>query len=254
MSVGVCPTCGKEYERLGQHWAMSSNCEYPPIPDEWMDVLTGVLMGDGTIHDPPSAKNVRIDVTNINRTFLQWLDNRLSWLSNGCRMKRSAEEIREENRRSEYERFANLDYEIRDQYILTTVRHPELNRFASWYGSEQKRFPVEITLSPNTLKFWYVCDGHLIWGNKGHTRPQAWISVDNEADRPRFITSLFDQKPIDPKFNEGRLMLTSDETEWFFDYVGKAPLGFEYKFITESKEIYRKSKREFYRNSTTQTE
>ena len=46
-------------------------------------------------------------------------------------MKRTAEEIREENRGSMYERFANLDYDIRDQYILTTARHPELNWFAN---------------------------------------------------------------------------------------------------------------------------
>ncbi len=203
---------------------------------------------------PPSAKNLRIEVTNINKTFLEWIDEKLSWLSNGVALRRTAKEIREENRDSQYERFASLDYEIRDQYVLSTARHPELNQFADWYTDEQKRFPKEMRLTPRILKSWYVCDGHLSWGDKGHTRPQVWISADNEADRPEYMRSLFQPTRIDPKFNEGRLMLTSDETEWFFDYVGEPPSGFEYKFITESKERYRESKREFYTNSTTQTE
>lgn len=176
------------------------------------------------------------------------------WLSNGLRLKRTAKEISDENRTSQYDRFASLDYEIRDQYVLTTVRHPELNEFGNWYTGTQERFPDAIRLSPRVLKFWYVCDGHLIWSNKGHKRPQVWISANNESDRPAYIRSLFDETPISPTFNEGRIMLTSDETEWFFDYVGETPQGFEYKFITDSKEEYHVSKREFYRNSTTQTE
>lgn len=211
-------------------------------------------MGDGTIHHPPSAKNARIEVSNINRTFLRWLDEKLEWLSNGVALRRTVTEIRDENRKSKYERFASLDYEIRDQYVLATTRHPELNHFTEWYTSEQKRFPDEVSLSPRVLKLWYVCDGHLIWGSKGHTRPQVWISADNEADRPAYMSSLFEPTEIDPKFNEGRIMLTSDESEWFFDYVGEPPAGFEYKFVTESKQAYHESKREFYTNSTTQTE
>jgi hypothetical protein len=211
-------------------------------------------MGDGTIHHPPTARNLRIEVTSINKTFLDWLNEKLAWLSNGVALRRTAVEIRDENRKSRYERFASLDYEIRDQYVLATARHPELNRFADWYTDEQKRFPDGLRLTPQILKFWYVCDGHLIWGDEGHVRPQVWISANNEADRPEYVESLFRSTCIDPKFNQGRIMLTSDETEWFFDYVGDAPSGFEYKFVTESKEQYQESKREFYRNSTTQTE
>lgn len=211
-------------------------------------------MGDGTIHNPPSAKNVRVEVTNINKTFLQWVSEELGWLSNGVSLKRTSEEIRDENRKSNYERFSSLDYEIRDQYGLTTVRHPELNRFANWYTSGQKRFSNRVHLSPRVLKIWYVCDGHLIWGDKGHIRPQVWISAENEADRPEYIKSLFSGTPINPKFNRGRVMLTSDESEWFFDYVGKPAPGFKYKFTTQSKGEYENSKEEFYRNCTTQTE
>src|SRR6056297_1454358 len=116
MGAGTCPRCGKVYERLGQHWSMSNSCSHPTIPDSWIELLVGILMGDGTIHDPPSAKNLRIEVTNINKTFLEWIDEKLSWLSNGVALRRTAEEIREENRDSQYERFASLDYEIRDQY------------------------------------------------------------------------------------------------------------------------------------------
>jgi hypothetical protein len=47
-------------------------------------------------------------------------------------------------------------------------------------------------------------------------------------------------------------MLTTDEAEWFFQYVGDSLPGFEYKFATESKEMCRELKEAFYlRNTTT---
>jgi hypothetical protein len=208
-------------------------------------------MGDATIHDPPSAANPRIEVHNINYRFLHWIDGQLGRLSNGVTRRRTSEEIRETNKSASMERFSSVDYEIRDQYILTTRRHPELQEYAEWYAGEQKRFPSDLRLTPVILKTWYVCDGNLIWGSKGHTRPQVWISAENESDRTEYITGLFDSEPVSPTFREGRLMLTTDETEWFFQYVGDSLPGFEYKFATESREIYRELKEAFYRRNTT---
>lgn len=137
-----CPECGESYRRLAQHWAMSSSCSYPALPERWLGLLTGILMGDGTIHDPPSAANTRVDVCNICVTFLQWVDEKLEWLSNGVTLHRTSDEIRAENARSDLDRISSLDYDIRDQYVLTTRRHPALNRYRHWYDSE-KRYPAE---------------------------------------------------------------------------------------------------------------
>lgn len=230
---------------------MSSDCSFPPLDPVHHELLTGLLMGDATIHYPPSAANPRIEVHNINYRFLHWIDEQLGRLSNGVTRRRTSDEIRETNKSASLERFSSVDYEIRDQYVLTTRRHPELHEYAEWYAGEQKRFPPDLRLTPVILKTWYVCDGHLIWGSKGHTRPQVWISADNESDRTGYITGLFDSKPISPTFSEGRLMLTSDETEWFFEYVGDSLPGFEYKFVTESKEMYRDMKEAFYQRNTT---
>jgi hypothetical protein len=208
-------------------------------------------MGDATVHDPPSAANPRIEVHSINCRFLDWIDEALAWLSNGVTLRRTSDEIREVNRSSALERFASADYEIRDQYLLTTRRHPELRQYAGWYTRRQKRFPQGLRLHPITLKLWYVCDGHLVWGTEGHTRPQVWISAENERDRGSLIRSLFDSKPVTPKFHDGRLMFTSDETEWFFEYVGDPVPGFDYKFATGSRDMYRELKEAFYERHTT---
>jgi hypothetical protein len=192
-----------------------------------------------------------MEVHNINHRFLQWIDARLEWLSNGVVLRRTSDDIREANRSSALDRFASVDYDIRDQYLLTTRRHPELHRYVEWYTEKQKRFPQDLRIRPVILKLWYVCDGHLIWGAKGHVRPQVWIAADNESDREQFVRGLFESTPIAPTFNDGRLMLTSDETEWFFDYVGDPVPGYEYKFATESKEMYRELKEAFYQRHTT---
>lgn len=250
--TSLCPLCGQEYQHLGHHWAVSSLCDYPPIPDEWKEILTGIIMGDGTRHFPPSAANARMEVANISKRFLSFLQSKLQWLTNSVRLKRTSDEIRDQNHESTSPRFSSLDYEIRDQYGLTTRRHPWFNQFDGWYTEAGKRFPDSLTLTPLILKYWYVCDGHLIWGAKGHIRPQVWISASNESERGEYIRGLFAAVSIDPTFRDGRLMLTADETEWFFEYVGEPVPGYEYKFATESKQQYREMKEAFYRRNTTE--
>jgi hypothetical protein len=249
----VCPTCGNEYDRLAQHWAVGS-CDYPSLPDEWVEVLTGVLMGDGTVHWPDSARNARLQVTNISRPFLEWLDERLNWFSTGVSLKRTSAEITAENARSSHERFSSLTYDIRDQYELSTRRHPELNRFASWYEDGYKRFPADIELTPRVLKQWYVCDGSLLWGTAGHQRPNLWLSCSDAEDRSTRLSMLFNGDPPSPSIRENRIMFGADETETFFEYVRPEQPGYGYKFVTESRATYRDAKEAFYETRTTTTD
>lgn len=249
----ACPSCGGEYDRLAQHWAVGA-CEYPSVPDGWIETLTGVLMGDGTIHWPDSARNARLEVTNISRPFLGWLDEMLDWFSTGVSLKRTSGEIVAENARSSKERFSSVTYDIRDQYVLSTRRHPVLNQFVSWYEEGDKRFPRDLELTPDVLKQWYVCDGSLLWGTNGHRRPSLWISCVNAADRPARVAELFENTPLCPSINEERIMFNVDGAETFLDYVGNGQTGYDYKFVTESRAEYRTAKETFYRTCTTTTD
>jgi hypothetical protein len=65
------------------------------------------------------------------------------------------------------------------------------------------------------------------------------------------IEGLFGTTPISPSFRSGRVMLTSDETEDFFEYIGKSVPGYEYKFVTQGKRRYHRTKEAFYRRHTT---
>jgi hypothetical protein len=208
------------------------------------------MLGDGSIHDPPSARNVRFQVTNINRPFLGWISDELGIHSNEVSLHRDANAIEAQNKRNAPDRFAAGDYDIRDQYVLSTTRHPELNQFRNWYG-DQKRFPHCLTLSPTVLELWYACDGSLLWGTKGHQRPQARIAAENEADRQSFLGQLFEPTPCDPTVTDGRIMFTADDTERLLDYITSPTPGFEYKFETSSRERYFERKEAFYRRNTT---
>jgi hypothetical protein len=190
MQTDSRPSCGRSFERLAQHRAMSSDCSYPLLDPVHHELLTGLLMGDATIHDPPSAANPRIEVHNINYRFLHWIDGQLGRLSNGVTRRRTSDEIRETNKSASMKRFSSVDYEIRDQYILPTRRHPELQEYAEWYAGEQKRFLSDLRLTPVILKTWYVCDGNLIWGSKGHTRPQGgFLPKTNRTERSTLLDS-----------------------------------------------------------------
>jgi hypothetical protein len=250
MAAGPCPDCGETFERLGQHWTMSSDCDHPSISDETMDVIVGTLLGDGTIHDPDSAKNVQFQVTNINLRFLEWLDGTLGPLSNGVTLHRSSSRLRRQNENTAPARFRDGDYDIRDQYVLRTVRHPRFQVFREWYA-DQKRFPGDLELTPNKLKLWYVCDGSLLWGTRGHRRAQAWITAHNEKDRPSLLSELFEETPCDPTINDGRVMFTSDDTERLLSFIGEPIPGFEYKFAAASRDRYLEMREAFYRRNTT---
>ncbi|MFB6160808.1 MAG: hypothetical protein ABEJ61_06485 [Haloferacaceae archaeon] len=248
-----CPTCGDEYDRLAQHWAVGA-CECPSVPDGWIETITGVLMGDGTIHRPDSARNARRQVTNVSRSFLEWLDERLDRSSTGVSLWRTSAEIAEENARSSHERFSSLAYDGRDQYVLSTRRHPVLNQFVSWYDDGDRRFPHDLEPTPYILKQWCVCDGSPPWGTAGHQRPSLRMSCPNAADRPSRVAAPFEDTPLSPSINEERITFNADEAETFLDYVGSGQTGYDDKFVTERRAAYRTAKETFYRTRTTTTD
>lgn len=183
-----------------------------------MEILRGLLMSDGWIQRDGSAPNFRLEMTN--RVFLEWLDDKLEWLSNGITLKRTADEAAESLGREN-----NGTYS--DCYFLSTPRHPSFQCLAEWYNSGKKVWPNSVT--PMELKMLYVGDGSIRHG-KHLRRDTVQISAENEMGRVENIRKIFEPYDIDPTLHEHVITLTPDDTEKFFNVVGDPVPGFEYKW------------------------
>ncbi|UPW00003.1 hypothetical protein M0R88_15990 [Halorussus gelatinilyticus] len=184
-------------------------------------------MGDGDVHGR-SDRNPHFRVRMTNREF-RYLGDCLGVLSTGVFLDRTAEYQYEQAKNSSHDKFdvANSE-EYNDFYGLRTRSHPQIHDLKRWYGTGEKRFPSDLTLTPTIAKMWYVCDGWLA-EEKNH-RPRAMIKATNEADRPRYLKRLFTKQGLDPHFTRTELQFTTDETKRFLEWVGSPPPGFAYKW------------------------
>lgn len=221
--MGTCPACGAEKSHIGKHFALS-DCGYPEIDAETLEILTGLLMGDGNISQPNSG-NCTFRLSMINKKFLDHLDNQLGWLSNGVKLSKTAEQSSKSSIG-----YKNPD-NYSDVYRLNTTAHPKFNEMREWYDSGEKMYPNDLQLTPRILEMWYVSDGSL---NTTDASPSANIRVWNERNRPDLIKSLFSDTPINSftfSEDEGRIYFTVDGTSQLMSYIGHNPLpGFEYKY------------------------
>lgn len=211
------------------HW--SGNKDHrPTISDRKMEICTGVLMGDGYMKR--SSKNPHLSIKMVNEEYLRYLDNQLGWLSNGVRLKLTAEEHAAEMRKSGFRPDADVE-NYQDVYILNTKCHPDLRDLSSWYDSGEKQWPSDVSLTPTVLTHWYVCDGH--WANDD-SKDYITISMVNEREEKKKIESMFEFAglPRPSRWGTGEDVCyaawTRDGTERLFEYMDGPITGFEYKF------------------------
>lgn len=208
-----CPSCGEGYDLLGKHWSASS-CDYPTFTARQHEILTGILLGDGSITNrcagerkpfrTPRYGNPGFRVDMVTEEFLVWVADELGVHSNEVR--------RAENNEAK-----------QDIYTLFIRQNPNLEEYASWYSSGKKQFSDDLELTPLTLKMWYVTDGHYL------NERQPTISALNEIHRTNYLHSIFSDIGIDIRLGTNEIFIEKPYTA-FFDYIGKAPPGFEYKF------------------------
>lgn len=223
--MSECLQCGNRFTNISTHWAMSSSCDYPSLSEEQLEVLTGILIGDGSLDR--SGANCRIKIEMINEKYLKYVDSVLGNLSNGVSKTITAEENAKKMRESGFRPNANSD-NYSDVYKLTTKRHPEFNNLESWYGSNGKVIP-KMELTPTILKHWYVCDGHLI--QRDESRPRVAIGITNEYKHSNKLEQMFIEQGIDANATKSKnLDIGVDHTEKFFDFIGEPIDGFKYKW------------------------
>lgn len=222
--MGTCPICETTKDHIGKHFALSE-CGYPKIDSEKLEIIEGLLLGDGNISEPNSG-NCLFRVSMTNEEFLQWLDSKLGWLSNGVTLSKTAEEASVNDLSGNSGEAENYN----DVYRLITVAHPKFNEYREWYSSGEKLYPESIQMTPRRMEMWYVSDGSI---NRSDTNPRATLHVWNERDRPNIVEDVVSSTNInDFRFDtgEGRVYFGVEGTKDLLQYIGNTTIGFEYKY------------------------
>lgn len=184
-------------------------------------------MGDACIED--RGKSARMTMQVTNKQFLEWVDEKLGWLSNGVKKYYTSDEQKE--RVSKTDTLEIQDHhQFETPFDLKTTSNPYFKELRSWYDSGEKTFPESLKLTPLKAKMWYCCDGSLI---KSETqRPHARFYTKNESGRLGVLVGYFRKCGLDAHEYEGSVGFTADETVELLDWMGTPPSGMEYKWVS----------------------
>jgi len=221
----TCPECGCEYSELSKHWYHSS-CDYPQISENQYEVITGLLMGDATLgYRERERQRVVLDMTN--QDFVRWVDQQLGVLTTGYRKLDSKSHCRRDTS------FTSDSPEFKDVYRVSTWTMPGFERYVDWYGNNGKMIPVDVELTPTTLKMWYCSDGDLKH-NKTSQNGRPRLRLSARSQDKGVMMELFAELGCDPTWCGGHMTFNVADSGWLWDYMGHAPPGFGYKWPSES--------------------
>jgi hypothetical protein len=221
-----CPSCGDKYQQLANHWRQSS-CDQPLITSEQAEIITGVLMGDGTIVEKCGDRDPQIAVRSVEKEFLEHLNEKLGYLTCGIHH-RDSETVESEHGLDWYDDH-EVEPDFQDQYTLYGRSHPGLERWASWYSSGEKEFPEKLELTATVIKYWFVGDG-TVQRRQNEDFPRIQFTSTNEKDRLEWLCSLFDPFGLNPSPHSDRISFSPTDSRRLYDLMGYPVPGFDYKW------------------------
>lgn len=137
-----------------------------------------------------------------------------------------------------------------DYYQLNTRTHSDFNVFRTWRESCGTVFPRDLSVTPVTLKSWYVSDGGLQWSSDTSI---VKFTSKNESGRPEAIIGSLEKHGFSAS-NSGEIFyLKTNDTKHFFDLIGDPVPGFEYKWAWRDRDRYKRLKEECREKHCTQT-
>lgn len=203
-----CPDCGEDYTQLSQHWRLSS-CSTPDLTDRQIEILTGLMLGDGRLVRKDGRKPY-FSVSNTAKNFLEWFDNEMGVLGQGVRKHGEPEEEHHSQ-----------------PYTCSTRSHEGLSRFTKWYDSDVDVIS-EVDLTPLVAKCWYVSDGTILKPDK--KRPTARITSRKTDEKKEKMRKLFVEQGFSPTWSNTQLFFDAGDTEKLLEWMGEPLPGFQYKF------------------------
>jgi len=222
----ICEECGKEYERIAQHWAYSED-HRPEVSEVDRERLIGLLMGDGCIEygaGNNNLKNAAMQVHSVNRDFLEEVGELISLPYTLSKVK-TAEES-----------FDNFGFDngakkenFNDVYRLSFVSHPYFNELKEWYSSGRKRFPEDLSITPQSLGCWYVCDGSIERRDGRQSRIRI-ASVTEQGEQS--ILDLFKPLYVEPKWNGHSIYFSVEDSKKLWNWMERYK-SFERKYSSK---------------------
>lgn len=233
--TGICEQCGNEYKEIAKHWSMS-NCEWPSFTDQQREIITGLLMGDGSINRSKN-RNPRLECSMISPNYLKYIDEKFDIFGKGTSLRQTAKESAESNRNRGFRTNAKAE-NYHDLYIWRSMAHPELQEFENWYSSNKKVWPKSIELTPVVLKHWYCGDGN--WNNSS-TNNYIAISMSNEKNNTGKVSKIFERVGlpapscyVTSERTDGSIrcsaQFTVEQSKELWEYMGEPLPDFEYKW------------------------
>jgi len=229
----ACPECGEEYKRLGSHWVYNPS-HRPNFTQQQKEVITGLLMGDGSINE--SNKNPRIVSNMISKNYLEYIDNIFACLGTGVSLVRTAKDSAKQNRDRGFRPNAKEE-NYSDVYRWESRSHPHLQKWADWYSTGEKVWPKDIELTPTVFKHWYCCDGY--WANK-NSKNCIEVSMANEINNRNKINKMFKNVSLPSPSNyviseiKGVEACTAtwtvEQSKELWEYMGEPLPDFHYKW------------------------
>lgn len=209
-ALEACPQCGETKSWYAQHWARSASCDFPPLEDALHHVVTGAFMGDGSLEGNAREK-LRVETTS--REFALWLYDALGPLASGVR------------------RYP-ADSPNSDVYRVSTLAHPELNRYRDWYRDGSKRIPERVRLRPLSALVFYCCDGSLTFG--GSDRPRITFKAVDDGYREDLTETLSRLEiGLTPQPASDHVAIGTADVDRFLEWIGDAVPGKEHKWCTD---------------------
>lgn len=79
----TCPSCGGEYKRLGQHWNMNPNCDYPPLNETQKGVIRYFheKHGFGTVDFRDRASHPYLTFRSMSGEVIEEIATHLTWMA-----------------------------------------------------------------------------------------------------------------------------------------------------------------------------
>lgn len=219
----VCNSCGEKFSKIGVHWAKSS-CSYPNLSETQSNIITGLVMGDGSI--VCRGKNPIIQLAMIQPEYLSYIDSLFPEYGMGVKLHQSSERVHDLLWGDQSDSRSN---NCSDVYMWKTRTSPVFHQWYSWYSSGQKEIPASVTLSPDIVRTWYVCDG--TYKDNSYIR----ISCNGERGNEDKIRDWFSDIGFTVSnwyedTNDVYFTFTVDESSNLFSYMDHSVPGFEYKF------------------------
>jgi hypothetical protein len=221
-----CPTCGEDYDFLGGHFRWT---DHRPEYSSWqLDVVIGLVLGDGYIRNPSGKRESKMILEMSNKTFLQWLDSRMGWVTTGVKIHRTAEENAEHAKKSGLRHTSGSPENFEDTYRLRFRSNPTLSWLREkFYPSGEKEIPSNLRLNSRRATYWYVSDGGLQRNNYGNKT----LQISSRSFPLERISRMFREAGFDPSANgDHSVQFGHSESCRVLEWMEGPVRGFEYKW------------------------